>query len=133
MKSWLVLLVIAVSGIGIGVRRNLFGKAPQCRTVFHRRLLGTCEASRPSPASRVSTATTAAKVEIVGDAVFDFGSMERFSKMQHTFRLKNVGESDLELTPWSDHLQMHGQHGQQSSTSSPVRSRKSPWNGPARR
>ena len=40
-----------------------------------------------------------ARVEVVGDAVFDFGSMERHAKMQHVFQLKSVGASALVLEP----------------------------------
>jgi hypothetical protein len=98
MKSWLVLLVIAVSGIGIGSTRTYLEMHGSAELFFTEDYWARAREQAISREQNVDRAK-AAKVEILGDAVFDFGSMERFSRMRHTFRLKSVGESDLELRP----------------------------------
>jgi hypothetical protein len=42
-------------------------------------------------------AEMAPKVEVVGSATYNFGTMKRKSKKSHTFTLKNVGQQALEL------------------------------------
>jgi hypothetical protein len=98
MKSWLVLLIVAVLGLGVGVGITALDKHRSAELFFTE---DSWERMREEAAAREQKIDRkkAAKVEVVGDAVFDFGSMERFSKMQHTFQLKNVGESPLEMSP----------------------------------
>jgi hypothetical protein len=98
MRSWLVLLIIAVLGIGVGVATTYVEKHRGAELFFSE---DSWARMREEADAREQTIDrkTAAKVEVVGDASFDFGSMERFAKMQHTFQLKSVGESPLELSP----------------------------------
>jgi len=98
MKSWLVLLVVTTLGTVVGVGLTYAEKKRGVDLFFTedgRARLHELVAARESQLG----GKAAAKVAVVGGPVFDFGSMERFAKMQHTFQLKNVGQSLLELSP----------------------------------
>jgi len=99
MRSWLLLVAASIVGTGIGVTTT-YVERNRGQELFFTEDFWAREAQRAQLRAEQAKAGSSApaKVEIVGDAVFDFGSMERFSKMQHTFRIKNVGQSGLRLS-----------------------------------
>ncbi|MHB8970200.1 MAG: DUF1573 domain-containing protein [Pirellulaceae bacterium] len=98
MKTWWILLASSLVGLAIGVGLSVQEQRTSLDLYFPEdfaaRAKQLATASEP-----VVDVLAPARVEVVGDAVFDFGSMERQAKMQHTFQLKNVGTSDLILEP----------------------------------
>jgi hypothetical protein len=98
MRTWLVLLAAAAVGTGIGYTRTYLEKRQGANLFFSEDFWARARAEAVVDTPTVDLVKPA-KVEIDGDPVFDFGSMERYSKMKHTFRLKSVGQSDLKLTP----------------------------------
>lgn len=95
MKTWLLLLGTAVVGIALGglrtyveMRRDVDLFMPEEYAVLAAKR--DQELARTVPGKRP-------KVEVVGSAEYDFGSMERQTTSQHTFRLKNVGDAPLSV------------------------------------
>lgn len=98
MRTWLVLMAAAAVGIGVGLTLTHLEKNQGANLFYSEDYWARARAEAVAE-TPVADLVKPAKVEVDGDAVFDFGSMERFSKMTHTFRLKSVGLSDLKLTP----------------------------------
>jgi hypothetical protein len=100
MRRWLLLLAAVVVGLGIGSTRTYLEKNSGTDRFFSEDFWSQ---ARATEANRQQLKKTSGellpKVEVEGGEVYDFGSMERFSKMKRTFRLKNVGKGDLRLTP----------------------------------
>jgi hypothetical protein len=96
MKSWWILLFAALAGAAIGAGGVLYEERSSVELFFPEEYAARTEEVKEAHAKAVDL-TTAARVEVVGDAEFDFGSMERYSKQRHTFQLKNVGVKDLTL------------------------------------
>ncbi len=96
MKNWWILLFAASAGAAIGAGSVLYEQS-QCVELFFTQDFAVRTELVAAHAEQAIDRRTASRVEVVGDAVFDFGSMERNSTQRHVFQLKNVGASDLTL------------------------------------
>ncbi|MHB0955265.1 MAG: DUF1573 domain-containing protein [Pirellulaceae bacterium] len=98
MKSWWILLFAAFAGVAVGAGNVLYEQYSSAELFFPEDYASSEKQETVTSVPEVNLKKTA-RVEVVGDAVFDFGSMERSSKMRHAFHLKNVGSADLTLEP----------------------------------
>ena len=98
MRNWWILLFASLAGVAIGAGSVLYEQRTSVELFFPEEF-----AAREDPESVARELGVdlqhAARVEVLGDAIFNFGSMERHSKRQHTFQLRSVGVSDLTLEP----------------------------------
>ena len=94
MKVWSVVVIAAACGIGVGGGMTWVEKLRSTEVFFPKDQQERLDAGVVSLQSGAGTQKWP-KVELVDDGIFDFGSMERFSKLQHTFQLKNVGDALL--------------------------------------
>jgi hypothetical protein len=89
-----LLIVAAVTGVVIGAG-NLALEVTATREVFDLADLGDDldipKKKKKDPSGRQP------KVEVVNGDTFDFGSMERYGTMEHTFEIKNVGTAPLDV------------------------------------
>lgn len=97
MKSWLLLAVAMGVGVGMGAGQAVYERRRGSELFFSEDYVRREEEGKQSRLKGADL-TSHATVEVLGDAVYDFGSMERYSKKGHVFKLKNVGTKDLELT-----------------------------------
>ena len=94
MRNWVVLLIAACLGTGVGLGVTIFER------VTHEELFLPAEFAayaKSIRAARIPTAEARPKIEFVNGQDYDFGSMERYSKKRHTFLIKNVGDAPLDL------------------------------------
>lgn len=98
MKSWVVLAITVAVGAGIGAGSVVLQRGSSSELFFTEDYVRREEEGKESRLKGVDL-NNCPRVEVVGDAVYDFGSMERYSKKQHVFQLKNVGTQSLELNP----------------------------------
>jgi hypothetical protein len=96
MKFWLTTIIAALCGMGAGggwtvleMHRNADVSLPS-----DRRQETPIELS---PDQSSDGTEQSPKIEVVDNGIFNFGSMERFAKLEHTFRIKNVGNGPLLL------------------------------------
>ncbi len=95
-KKWWFLLLAALAGLATGAANALYEQRTSVDLFFPEDFVARQQSVKATPVE-VVVSPLAPRVEIVGDATFDFGSMERNSKQRHIFRIKNVGASDLTL------------------------------------
>ncbi len=99
MRSLLGVLAVVVAGAGIGIGSTYVERHRGADRFFSEDFWAQEHAKEEQRLEeRRAAGATPPRVVVEGGEVFDFGSMERFSKMQHTFRLTNVGQEDLRLT-----------------------------------
>ncbi len=97
MKTWQVLLGATAIGLVVGfsvTAWEMYGK----NELFFSKQYAELAAQNKLAQQREREhrpGQTWPKVQILGDADYDFGSMEKFSKKRHVFRIKNVGDDEL--------------------------------------
>ncbi len=98
MKSWVVLAITVAVGAGVGAGSAILQRGTSSELFFTEDYARREAEGKESQLKGIDLEDSAG-VEVVGGAVHDFGSMERYSKKQHVFKLKSVGKRILELTP----------------------------------
>lgn len=98
MKSWVVLAITVAVGAGVGAGSAILQRGTSSELFFTEDYVRREAEGKESRLKGIDLEDSAG-VEVVGGLVHDFGSMERFSKKQHVFKLKSVGQRTLELTP----------------------------------
>ncbi len=100
MKTWQVLAGATAIGVAFGfgaTAMEMFGK----QELFFREQYDAIAArGRALQAQELEKRSGQSwpKAEVLDGADYDFGSMEKYTKMQHVFRIKNVGTERLTLT-----------------------------------
>ncbi len=95
MKSRAVLVGAAIFGTAIGTGMTAV-EMTNSHNLFYLEDFEARAAERKSERQVVRTEKMA-QAEVVGSDEYKFGSMERFSKQRHTFRIRNVGDAALML------------------------------------
>ncbi len=90
-----LLAVAAAAGIVIGLA-NSYVELTSTREVFDLAELRE-ELDRKPKKAPEEVGKKKPKLEVENGEAFDFGSMERFATMQHTFKIKNIGQAPLEV------------------------------------
>jgi hypothetical protein len=90
-----LLAVAATAGIVIGIA-NSYLKLVSTREVFDLAELRE-ELNRKPKKTPEEAKKKQPKLEVENGEQYDFGSMERFATMQHTFKIKNIGQAPLEI------------------------------------
>jgi hypothetical protein len=98
MKSWIVLAIAVAVGMGVGAGSAILQRGTSSELFFTEDYVRRAEEGKESRLKGIDL-ENCARVEVDGDAVYDFGSMERYSKKQHVFKLKSVGKQTLDLKP----------------------------------
>jgi hypothetical protein len=94
MKVRGLLAIAALAGVLIGTS-NLVVEVMATREVFD--LAELKKDPGPEPKQPKDTTLPQPKIEVVNGDTFDFGSMERFATMEHTFKIRNVGQAPLQM------------------------------------
>jgi len=91
MKT-LILIAVCI-GIGYGIALNEF----RSRTTNIKNVLGS-ETDMTAALEKAKAAEAKrGKIEVLGGSEFDFGTMSRGTKRNHTFVFKNIGDAPVEL------------------------------------
>ena len=98
MRPWVVLVAATLLGLVVGIGLTVHESLVDREVFFPTDQLALeAEAQRQKKASTNAGPVKRPKVQVLGSAEYDFGSMELNSKRTHTFRVKNVGDAMLKL------------------------------------
>ncbi len=96
MKSWVMIVLIASClGVGIGVGSTIVEWATHDELFLPTEFVA--HAKRVEESERVDLSQVWPEIEFLNGQVYEFGSMEKYSKLTHTFRVKNIGDAPLTL------------------------------------
>jgi hypothetical protein len=97
MKSWVLLGAAVILGLAVGIGTTVFERMSHDEPFLPADFARLEEAREAQSARQLQQVDKLPKVEFVNGRVYEFGSMERFSKRTHTFVVKNAGNAPLTL------------------------------------
>ncbi len=98
MKIWIGLIIAAIAGLGfgLGLTQYEFAGVGSFLRVSNTHVPESVDEN--SPETKVSTSDVKRpRAKIIGDSVYEFGTIEQDTKDSHVFKLKNEGNAPLKL------------------------------------